>query len=112
MEQQNRKLTESLAKSQDIIRTHEPIDEGRAAQLIIQNVVLVKQNKALHAKENKKAEGCTKLFADGFGRHLTDSVLIQAAAMEAQKKQEWEAKEAKRKSDQEADARARAEADA
>ena len=112
LEQQNRQLTDSLARSRDIIRTHELIDEGRAAQLLIQNAILVKQNKALHAKENKKDGGRTKLFADGFGRHLTDPELIQTTVMERQKKLELEAEKAKRKSDREADAIARAEADA
>ena len=112
LERQNHKLTDSLAKSRDIIRTHELIDEGRAAQLLIQNAILVKQNKALHAKENKKAEGRTKLFADGFGRHLTDPELIQTSEMERQKKREREAEKVKRKSDREADAKARADADA
>jgi hypothetical protein len=112
LEQQNHQLTDSFARSQDIICTHELIDEGRAAQLLIQNVILVKQNKALHAKENKKDEGHTKLFADGFGRHLTDPELIQTMAMERQKKLELEAEKAKRKSDREADAKARTEADA
>ena len=112
LEQQNYKLTDSLTKSWDIIHTHELIDEGRAAQLLIQNVILVKQNKALHVKGNKKAEGCTKHFADGFGRHLTDPELIQTSEMERQKNQEQEAEKAKRKSDWEADAKARADADA
>ena len=95
----------------NIICTHELINEGRAAQLLIQNVILIKQNKALHAKENKKDEGFTKHFANGFGRHLTDPELIEITAMEKQKKLELEAEKAKRKSDREADAKARAEAD-
>ncbi|KAI0293470.1 hypothetical protein BC826DRAFT_1142314, partial [Russula brevipes] len=99
LEQQNQQLTDSLARSQDIICTHELIDEGRAAQLLIQNMILIKQNKALHAKENKKDEGRTKLFANGFGRHLTDSELIQTTAMERQKKLEKEVEKAKRKLD-------------
>jgi DDE superfamily endonuclease len=111
LEQRNRELVESLAKSRDIIRARELIDEGRAAQLVIQNAILVKQNKALHTKENKKDEGRTKLFADGFGRHLTDPELIQTTAAERQKKKDKEAEKAKRKSDREADAKARAEAD-
>ena len=65
----------------------------------------------MHAKENKKDEGHTKLFADGFGRHLTNPELIQTTAMKRQKKLELEAEKAKRKSDREAHAKAKAKAD-
>ena len=75
-------------------------------------MILVEPNKALHAKENKKDGGRTKLFADGFGRHLTYPELIQTIVMERQKKLELEADKAKRNSDREADAIARADADA
>ena len=84
------------------------IDKSRAAQLIIQNAILVKQNRALQAKENKKEEQCTKLFADGFGRHLTNLELIQTTAMEKQKRQDEEAQKAQRRADREVDALRRA----
>ena len=85
-----------IAKARDIIHTHEMIDESQAAQLIIQNAILVKQNEALHMKENsKKDEGRTKLFADGFRRHLTDPELIQTLERKRQRKQDQEAEKAR-----------------
>jgi len=48
------------------------IDESRVAQLVIQNVILVKQNQALHAKENKKEDAPSFLLMG-----LEDTYLMQ-----------------------------------
>ena len=90
--QQNVALTKSLAQSKDIIRTLQLKEEHANAQLVVQNAHLNKLNQVLHTKENKKKSDRTVLFAEGFGRHLTNDESI--AIIQGQKeRREKEAEE-------------------
>ena len=90
--QQNAALTESLAQSKDIIRTLQLKEERANAQLVVQNAHLNKLNQVLHTKKNKKKSDRTVLFAEGFGRHLTNDESI--ALVQGQKeRREKEAEE-------------------
>jgi hypothetical protein len=74
--QQNATLTESLAQSKNIIHTLQLKEEHANTQLVVQNAHLNKLNQVLHTKENNKKSDCTILFAEGFGRHLTNDESI------------------------------------
>ena len=90
--QQNAALTESLAQSKDIIHTLQLKEERANAQLVVQNAHPNKLNQVLHTKENKKKSDRTVLFAEGFGRHLTNDESI--ALVQGQKeRREMEAEE-------------------
>lgn len=54
LEERNAKLAVNLLRSREVIRVHELIEEGQAAQLVIQHLELTKLNQSLYAKENKK----------------------------------------------------------
>ena len=69
-------LTDSLHRSRDIIRTHQVMAERTSAQLVLQNAHLNKLNQVLHTRENKKQSDRTILFAEGYGRHLTNEESI------------------------------------
>lgn len=71
LQAQNVALTQQLALAQQHIRARDLVIEGTQAQLIVQNLTMMKQNQALHAKENKKTADRTRLFADGMPRVLT-----------------------------------------
>jgi hypothetical protein len=90
--QQNAALTESLVQSKDIIHTLQLKEEHANAQLVVQNAHLNKLNHVLHTKENKKKSNHTTLFAEGFGRHLTNNESI-ALVQDQKERREKEAKE-------------------
>ena len=85
-------LTESLHRSKDIIRSHEIMEERSSAQLVIQNAHLSKLNQVLHTRENKKQSDRTILFAEGYGRHLTndESIALVRGQKERKKKESAE----------------------
>lgn len=90
--QQNAALTESLVQSKNIICTLQLKEEHANAQLVVQNAHLNKLNQVLHMKENKKKSDHTILFAEGFGRHLTNDESI-ALVWDQKERREKEAEE-------------------
>ena len=80
-------LTESLHRSKDIIRSHEIMEERSSAQLVIQNAHLSKLNQVLHTRENKKQSDRTILFAEGYGRHLTNDESIALVRGQKERKE-------------------------
>jgi hypothetical protein len=90
--QQNAALTESLVQSKNIIRTLQLKEERANAQLVVQKAHLNKLNQVLHTKENKKKSDHTILFAEGFGRHLTNDESI-VLVRDQKERREKEAKE-------------------
>jgi hypothetical protein len=108
LEQTNRELTEHLARSRDIIRAHETMEESREAQIIIQHAYLTKANESLFAKENKKKDDRTVLFEKGMGRHLTDPQFAELLQKHEREKQEAAANKQQRKAGREAGKAARA----
>jgi hypothetical protein len=90
--QQNGALTESLVQSKNIIRTLHLKEERANAQLVVQNAHLNKLNQVLHTKENKKKSDHTILFAEGFGRHLTNDECI-ALVRDQKERREKDAEE-------------------
>ena len=75
-------LVEELTTDLHLARKHiiarDGIIEGAHAQLVVQNLFVEKQSKALNTKETRKEKDCTMLFTDGKGRHLTDLEWIAA----------------------------------
>ena len=53
------------------------MEECTSAQLVLQNAHLNKLNQVLHTCENKKQSDRTILFAQGYGRHLTNEESIE-----------------------------------
>jgi hypothetical protein len=90
--QQNAALTESLVQSKNIICTLQLKEEHANTQLVVQNAHLNKLNQVLHTKENKKMSDRTILFAEGFGRHLTNNESI-ALVRDQKERREKEAEE-------------------
>ena len=105
-------LTESLHRAQVLIRTHEVIQERITAQLVIQHAHLTKLNQALHAKENKKTNDRTILFAEGFGRHLTSEESISLVEGQKERKEKEAAEKMQRLEGREARKAAKATAEA
>jgi len=80
-------------QSKNIIRTLQLKEERANAQLVVQKAHLNKLNQVLHTKENKKKSDHTILFAEGFGRHLTNDesiVLVRDQKERRERKQELE----------------------
>lgn len=71
METYIEELVHGLKTAQTLVAVQNSIIEGQQAQLVLQNLQLVKQNEVLHMKENTRENDCTKLFLGGRGRHLT-----------------------------------------
>lgn len=77
LEARNRELSAELQLAKQHVAARDIIIEGDRAQLVVQHLVLKKQNDALHVKETKKASDRTRLFADGKGRVLTADDFIE-----------------------------------
>jgi hypothetical protein len=86
LEEENRKLTKSLRRARLQIRAHELIDEGTQAQLVVQNLTLIKMKECLHAKENRKKSDRAKLFPQGKGRVLTADDFAEEMRRSAEKR--------------------------
>lgn len=112
---ENDSLRENLQLAHQLVQAHRLIDEGRNAQLIIQNLMLDKMNQSLRAKEKKNQEGRqgrTKLFPGGYGRHLTNEEFIAEQEADERDKREKLAQKTRRKEDREAKKSRRLEAEA
>ena len=107
-----RQLTESLHCARVLIGTHKVIQERSTAQLIVQHAHLSKLNQALNAKENKKSNDRTILFAEGFGRHLTSDQSISLVEGQKERKEKEAAEKAQRLQGREARKAAKAAAEA
>jgi len=105
-------LTKSLHRTQVLICTHEVIQEHITAQLIIQHAHITKLNQALHAKENKKTNDHTILFAKGFGRHLTSEESITLVEGQKERREKEAAEKMQRLEGREAHKAAKAMAGA
>jgi hypothetical protein len=108
LEQTNHELTKHLARSHNIIRAHETMEESREAQIIIQHAYLTKANESLFAKEKKKKEDRVVLFEKGMGRHLTDPQFAELLQKHEREKEEAAANKEQRKAGREAGKAARA----
>ena len=71
-------LVDSLGLALQDMRARDMIIEGAHAQMVIQNLHLVKVKEARHASTGQKKSDRTKLFPDGKGRHLTSNEFIEA----------------------------------
>lgn len=84
-------LASSLQHAQQYIKARDLIIEGVHAQLIIQNLILNKQNEVIEARSKKKKDDCTLLFPGGLGRCLTSdefAALVDAQAAKAAQEEE------------------------
>lgn len=73
----NCKLSAELQLAKRHVAAQDIIIEGDRSQLVVQHLVLKKQNNTLHTKEAKKASDRTQLFANGKGRVLTANDFIE-----------------------------------
>lgn len=92
-------LEQSLEDAYKMIQAQWVIIEAANAQLLIQNLGMMKMNRALHEKEKGKNKDHTilKLFPDGKGRHLTNPELIESKRLQEDAKRQEELDKASRK---------------
>ncbi|KAH6907754.1 hypothetical protein BKA70DRAFT_343884 [Coprinopsis sp. MPI-PUGE-AT-0042] len=90
-------LTSSLSSAQNQLKAQNLIIEGAHAQLVVQDMILNKQNQTLEAKGKKKNNDRTILFPGGYSRCLTSdefTALVDAQAAALDKKAEEKRKRA------------------
>jgi Tfp pilus assembly protein FimV len=93
LQQQVQDLRASLRDARKNLVAREHMEEGMAAQLVVQNLTLTKLNEALNRKENKKKNDRTVLF-NGRGLCLTaDEIRDRLVAMAQQREDEAAEKE-------------------
>ncbi|KAJ6525317.1 hypothetical protein DFH09DRAFT_936779 [Mycena vulgaris] len=85
-----KEMRRNLGLANQHIAARDGIIEALHATLVIQNLFVEKQSRALNAKETKKKSDRTKLTMDGQGRHLTSDEWIQKTE-EAKRLREAEA---------------------
>ena len=90
-------LVRELETTRKFVAVQNSIIEGQRAQLVLQNLQLVKQNEVLHVKENTKENDLTKLFPGGGGRHLTGDDFHEAQVETEREKRVKEAAKELRK---------------
>lgn len=90
-------LVRELETARMLVAVQTSIIEGQRAQLVLQNLQLVKQNEVLHVKENAKENDRTKLFPGGRGRHLTGDDFHEAQVDAEKEKRAKEAAKELRK---------------
>lgn len=91
MENHIEELVHKLETTQMLVAVQNSIIEGQQAQLVLQNLQLVKQNEVLHVKENTRENDHTKIFLGGRGCHLTGDDFHEA---QVETEREKRAKEA------------------
>ncbi|KAH6904828.1 hypothetical protein BKA70DRAFT_1108807 [Coprinopsis sp. MPI-PUGE-AT-0042] len=97
LEERIQALTSSLSSAQNQLKAQNLIIEGAHAQLVVQDMILNKQNQTLEAKGKKKNDDRTILFPGGYGRCLTSdefTALVDAQAAALDKKAEEKRKRA------------------
>ncbi|KAF5378013.1 hypothetical protein D9757_009862 [Collybiopsis confluens] len=99
LEEENRKLVQSLANAKGYIAAFSDREETLSAQMVVQDMTLVKLNAALHAKEVKKGRKNDNevLPNDGMGRLWSDvRILEYQKKKKADKEQELAEKEVRK----------------
>ncbi|KAJ3915273.1 hypothetical protein F5877DRAFT_48881 [Lentinula edodes] len=99
--EENRKLSNSLEHAKDYILAYGEREETYAAQMVLQDMTLSKMNRALHAKEKKRAEKPDNevLPNEGMGRLWTDTRILefQQTKKASKAKEDAEREERKRR---------------
>ncbi|KAJ3768260.1 hypothetical protein FB446DRAFT_650743 [Lentinula raphanica] len=99
LEEDNRKLVASLTNAKGYIAAFADREETLEAQMVIQDMTLVKMKAALHAKETKKAEKNDNevLLNDGMGRLWTDARILEYQQKKRAEKEQEAAEKEQRK---------------
>ncbi|GBE85904.1 hypothetical protein SCP_0804280 [Sparassis crispa] len=85
--------------------------KGRNAQIVIQNMELLKYKESLHAKENKKKDDRTVLFPGGHGRHLTEPEFTEQLSEQSERKEAEAVEKNKRKDERATQKKVKADAE-
>ena len=89
-------LTESLQASKQQVEAYMAMTEVQTAQMVLQDMSLLKMNQTIMAKEKKKKDDHTKIHMNGFGQLFTNDECITLVKEQAIQRQEKENKKGKR----------------
>ena len=81
-------VKDSLRQAKVELEVNREINAAANAQLVLKDMILAKQNQALHAKETRRKSDNTKLFPDGKGRHMTSDAVIAEIERKKERKQQ------------------------
>jgi DDE superfamily endonuclease len=96
MEKRILELTESLRASKQQLEAYATMTEVQTAQMVLQDMSLLKMNQTILAKEKKKKDDRTKIHTNGFGRLFTNDECITLVKEQAMQRQEKANKKGKR----------------